>query len=71
MPSLLVGIGETVHRAAVDIHLPIHIGLAQLILQRRDFFRRLKRIVRAVTDQHLAFDVLGVAGFGVSARRGN
>src|SRR5258705_10841388 len=55
-----IWVGEAVHRAAIGMQLPVHLGLPHLLFESGDLRRRNKRIVGAVTDQHLAADVLVV-----------
>jgi hypothetical protein len=56
-PRICPGIGETVLRAAIQMHLPIDPGVAHLLLEGDALRRRDQRIVRAEADEHLALDV--------------
>src|SRR5216684_2048428 len=55
-----IWVGEAVHRAAIGMQLPVHLGLPHLLFEGGDLRRWNKRIVGAVTDQHLAADALVV-----------
>ena len=53
-------IGEAVHHASIDLHLPIDPAVAHLALKGAALVWWDGRVVRTNTDQNLALDVLGV-----------
>ena len=57
---------EAVAGAAVELHLELDLGLAQLVVDLSDLLERIGHIFGAVQDQELAFDILrparGMAG---------
>jgi hypothetical protein len=57
-------ISEAMDSAPIADQLPIRLGLAHFFLESADFSRRNKGIIGAMKGEHLAFDGLGVFGFG-------